>query len=645
MARSEEDIAWFKSTFHPIPKAALPDDCIAYTVYALSSTLDSSNDSETRLRLKEIQRYATELQKQWLREYIWQRQGFSLEMDKDDGEVGNCLERTAKSRLTVNLGMSCLRGRTEYGDSIEDEWVVVWLLREITKRFSDAWVKVTDNDGEFLLVEASGSLPGWLEPEVAENRVWINDGQLKIIKPASSARSAKRTEEKVTPSDARQVILKEPKRFMHSTLMEEEAFYRLRNYPSQIAQNMHFALATVPRKIAFLLRQKPAYITPAVEAFYLRDPISLKRLNTENSVTELPIAPDDLITASVQFPKVAYAQLKSQEFASPAAFKDMIPVDLVGADRAQAETGMKITCGFEMLLTDSQHQDKAAVREMKLLLEDIEAGEESLPTNEEVSTWDKRQDDEKWMDIDFEDLDKELDGSKSKAGPGKKREFGDKGTQENLQRIVKQFEEFLNDDKTGPDGAGMFDDDDDLDDDDLDDSDDDLMEDKDGSFGEDDFTKLMQEMMGMPPEVMAELMKGKLGADAATSQAGQSAAARTKDMMADEAGAGSEQDEEFEAHMRHIEAELRENGALNLNAPAGQGRVLKAEEGDSDLSDDELDDNDIDVNFAKDLLESLKAQAGKSGPGGNLMDMMGASLGADDSDDEVSEAGPSNSTK
>lgn len=69
------------------------------------------------------------------------------------------------------LGITLLRGRTNYGDSIEDEWVIVYILRELTRRHKDLWVKVVDSDGEFLLVEASGTLPAWLEPEVADNRV------------------------------------------------------------------------------------------------------------------------------------------------------------------------------------------------------------------------------------------------------------------------------------------------------------------------------------------------------------------------------------------------------------------------------------------------------------------------------------------
>lgn len=47
----------------------------------------------------------------------------------------------------------------------------MYLLRELSKKHKDIWVKVTDGDGQFLLIEAAGALPSWLEPEVADNRV------------------------------------------------------------------------------------------------------------------------------------------------------------------------------------------------------------------------------------------------------------------------------------------------------------------------------------------------------------------------------------------------------------------------------------------------------------------------------------------
>lgn len=374
---------------------------------------------------------------------------------------------------------------------MEDEWVIVWLLRELTRKFPDLWVKVTDSDGEFLLIEASGTLPAWLEPDVAENRVWIHGGQLKIIKPESTSRTSRRTEEKLLPQQAREIILQEPRRLMHSTSMEDEAFFRLRNYPAQIAESMHHAIITLPRKVAFLLHQKPAYIAPVTEAFYLRDPIALKPLQNKEYKDKMNFSPHDFVTVSVKFPRVAYAQLKSQDFPAPAVFTGTMPSKTDPKAFIRAETGMKITCGFEMLVSDQQYQDRPAVREMKMILDDLESGDELLPSDADIENWDRREDDEKWLDISFEDLETELGGRKGQPG-SKKPGFGDKAAQENLQRIVKQFEQFLNDDEAGPDGAELFeDDDDDSDDDKLDDIDADDGEDKDASFNEDEFTKMM----------------------------------------------------------------------------------------------------------------------------------------------------------
>lgn len=47
----------------------------------------------------------------------------------------------------------------------------MYLLRELTKKFEGVCVKISDTDGEFLLIEAAGTLPTWLEAEVADNRV------------------------------------------------------------------------------------------------------------------------------------------------------------------------------------------------------------------------------------------------------------------------------------------------------------------------------------------------------------------------------------------------------------------------------------------------------------------------------------------
>ena len=68
---------------------------------------------------------------------------------------------------------ACLVGQTRFGDCIDDEWFIVFLLRELTRKF-DVAVSATDNDGEFLLIESAMVLPAWIDPDNSENRVRPN---------------------------------------------------------------------------------------------------------------------------------------------------------------------------------------------------------------------------------------------------------------------------------------------------------------------------------------------------------------------------------------------------------------------------------------------------------------------------------------
>lgn len=77
-----------------------------------------------------------------------------------------------RSIFTV-IGSSVLRGRTDYADSVEDEWLIVYILLELSKKFSRLWIRIVDTDGQFLLVEAANALPRWLNPEIADHRVRV----------------------------------------------------------------------------------------------------------------------------------------------------------------------------------------------------------------------------------------------------------------------------------------------------------------------------------------------------------------------------------------------------------------------------------------------------------------------------------------
>lgn len=564
-----------------------------------------------------------------------------------------------------------LRGLTNYGDSVEDEWLVVYLLMELSKKFPEAWIKVVDTDGQFLLIEAANVLPRWLNPEIADNRVgsaalviqhfkigsnivqvWIHGGELRIIPLNATVASSEQIStvpRSLGLEEALDIISSAAETITHSPLIEAEAFYRLRNYPSQITASLHHSPITIPRKLAYLLHARPTSIAPAVEAFYLRDPIALKTLHSPSA--ELIFPPEDLVTVSIRFTKVLYAQLKSQQFSTPTAWRSILvesenaPPEIPMSDTyAKLEMGMKVTSGFEMLLRDSKNDDNRLVRELKIILDDLAAdNNQDLPTNEDITKWKdvSREDDEKWLDINFEDFEKELQGEgegKRSAqipgafGPDRPSGFGDAKTEADLKKMVERFEAFLNDETAGAEGAEL----DDMDvDDDEDTEDDSEEEDKEVSFNENEFAKMMREMMGLPSEE-TDL---SIGGPPANSSKSISKGRQIEEVDSDE-NDGESEDAKIREVMQRMEAELNEGGALDLDPTPQKLAALKGK-AHSDPANDTLkaqDDNvaesegevDIDVNLAKNILESFKSQAGMAGPGGNLMRMMGFQLPRDE---------------
>ncbi|KAI4113129.1 MAG: hypothetical protein LQ345_005824 [Seirophora villosa] len=523
MADHPDGFKWFGEDFDGFPKI-LPDDCVQYMVYIIDSKLNNFN---VREQLRKVQAAANALCKELLKGFIWQRDGFGLE-------------------IVHQKGHSFLQGRSNFGDSVEDEWLIVYLLRELSRQFPQCWVRVVDSDGEFLLIEAAEALPTWLNPEVAENRVWINRGNLLIVPKAQADGQCRVKALKL--DDALTFIQNRASDFIHLPPLESEAFYRLQKYPGQIKNSVHHALVTIPRKLAYVLHETAAYISRAVEAFYLRDPIALRPLQARDS-SQLLFPPEDFVTVSVKFTKVGYAQVKGQDFQTPMSWAGRGAKAHTLQGQIGREMGMKITCGFEMLLSDPQNMDKKSVREIKLLLEDLDAGEEQLPSDDDISRWEYVQDDESWLDINFEDFDKELSGRGDQIPVGQSAGFGDRTAQDSLRKMVARFEKLLNDDDGPAEDAEDLDDmdkDDDSDSADGTASRDSQSEDgeKETHFDEDRFASMMRDMMGLAPSTAVDTATG--GED--------------NDAILDEG-------EEIRKVMDVMEAELRQAGALSLDPP------------------------------------------------------------------------------
>jgi len=654
MEPSQDDgFKWFGEGFEGFPKR-LPEDCVEYIIHVVNNEL--TTPPQLRSRLNEILKTANESGKQLFKDYIWQRDQFALKIHPDitRQESGNVNPKTLPDATTPLH----LRVRTNFGDSIADEWLIVYFLLDLSKEFPDAWIRVYDTDGEFLLIEAANALPKWLNPEIAENRVWISNGHLRLI-PVDAGE----TTQNLSITQALDFIRQKPDKLLISPFVEDEAFHRIRNYPGDITSSLHHSLLSIPRKLAHILHANPSYISPAVEAFYLRDPIAVKPLVTKD-ISTLHFPPEDFVTVSVKFTKVGFAQLRSQVFSPPPAWTGV----LARLKEPPVELGMKLTCGFEMLLSDPQNADKRVVREIQILLSDIETGDDELPTDKDLASWPRTQDDEKWLDIDYNDFENELAGDKKKGGPSGGKGFGDASAQENLRKMVSRFADFAKDDEA----AGI----DGIDDDDLDDDSSSASssgEDKDGSFDEAEFERAMKEMMGMPA---SEIEKSGLLDEARKLALEDAEEGNGEDDM--------DEDEETRKVMELMEKELKGHGALNLNQeqkqkqkqkhkangkeeekpaskaagkkravhfgperPPGmmasaavaknataEGEEEEADEeigpGDIELSSDDEEDNDVDLLLAENMLEAFKGQAGMSGPAGNMMRAMGVNMPRDE---------------
>jgi hypothetical protein len=627
----QDDLKWFGEGFDGFPKK-LPDDVVEYTVFIIDSRL---SDIQTRERLQAFQRALTVLEKRFLKEYIWQRDSLALDLVREEHQW-------------------LLKGRSNYGDSVADEWLIVYFLRELSKEFKDAWIRIYDSDGEFLLIEAANALPKWLNPEVAENRVWINSHRLLIIPLGKEEDPAP-----LTQVQALQIIDETPARPQQYGKVEKEAFHRLAGYPAAISENQHHATPPLPRKVAHILHTNPSYIAPVVEAFYLRDPISIRLIQPEKSKIPLTFPPEDFVDVSVRFTKVLYAQLLGQHW-EPQAPWDTALEQLAksGEPIEKAEIGIKIAAGMQMLLSHSLYASRKPTREIALLLEDLENGDDTLPTDTEIASWPKREDDEAWLNIDFSEFEKELEGK----GSGAKGAFGDKNAEENLKKMVARFNDFLADNEAGAEGADGGLDPMDVDNDsdagdrgweDPEDSDSPAENDTKSkgkgkaktSNGEDDG--------GTDDEEDAE-------ADAEYAEYEQAfekfmmLPAAEKAILTDEAralaleqDAEKEEDEEIQKLTEMMEAELFSHGALNINSKPdhkpgtgllsdsngkGKGKLQDVDEGDEEDEDDELLDEDY--NLADNMLKAFKGQAGMAGPAGNMMKAMGVQFPRD-ADDEI----------
>uniref|UniRef100_A0A8C2BC26 Ecdysoneless homolog (Drosophila) n=1 Tax=Cyprinus carpio TaxID=7962 RepID=A0A8C2BC26_CYPCA len=312
-----------------LQRPSIPEDAVQYQLFLVHPE-SSEAEAHERFLQQILQNILAELAP-LLVQYIWQHQPFNLRYHPEKGDV------------PAHLG-----GVTEFGDNVEDEWFIVYLLKHITRTFSDIAAVVCDNDGQFLLIEAAEHLPKWLDPDSSENRVFLYRGELHILPNRTHSGEAGWPRDSVpTVAQALEVLHSHTESCLAKQPICAALTKRLDGYPDKIQQNFHRAHCYVPAGIAVVLSKRPDLIAPAVSAFYLRDPVDLQACRTFHTFT-----PDTRVMTSVKFTRCLYAQLQQQSFVPDRRSGFTLPVRSHPQYRAH-ELGMKLAHGFEILCSKS----------------------------------------------------------------------------------------------------------------------------------------------------------------------------------------------------------------------------------------------------------------------------------------------------
>ncbi|XP_017023180.1 protein ecdysoneless [Drosophila kikkawai] len=292
------------------------------------------------------------------RSFLWHKDEFQLQIRTGSAQERLLNEETnAEEEEELGDLPPHFHGVTHYGDNISDEWFIVYLLTEITRARGDCIARVSDSDGEFLLIEAADTLPDWASPETCEQRVYIVGGCLQLLQ--NSAASSQ--EKSISMATAVQRIRLNPTLYRCSREIQSCIDARLKEF--QIAQphfSIHRQVLELPQSAAQLLKQQPRLVSAAVRAFCDRDSLDTKALRT---MRYFPPEAKRLRT-NVRFTRCLYAMLMHQQYV-PEKRLGWNLTDAVSQPELYKEQlmGVKLASGLEILASQAKRVENQQLEE------------------------------------------------------------------------------------------------------------------------------------------------------------------------------------------------------------------------------------------------------------------------------------------
>ena len=233
-----------------------------------------------------------------------------------------------------------LYGQAWFDNSVEDEWYIVWILQIISRNF-DVAIKVWDDDGYFVLIEAAESLPSWLTPETSENRLLIYKGRFMLIpQPSSPSEMAIFPQNKVTLHQALQCI----NHIDSYTGISDKINRIVDDITSKFPErSLHRIRCYLPLNLIHVLYSNPQLISTIISLYLYADSREKQQVIKNHRLDWINVH-----EANVLLTRCQYAQLFSQRVQTSHHWKN-VPVG--HHDHEAYQQGIKLTVGAEIALS------------------------------------------------------------------------------------------------------------------------------------------------------------------------------------------------------------------------------------------------------------------------------------------------------
>lgn len=264
----------------------------------------------------------------YLSRYIWQNEPFNLHVVESYPDM-------------------YIEGQTNFGENVEDEWFIVFLLMQLCKLDVGLVIQLEDSDGDFIAIEAAEHLPRWMvDSRSSVNRLFIHQGKVHIINKKKEPLAHG------TPSlkDAINVIRSTRYETVAKKEIQAAINEKIKDFPECIKKHQQRSHCFVPAAVACILNSDPILISAAIRSFIYAHSNDKKACKIMKY-----FPPENRVMRNVTMTRCLYAQLMSQKYSpDPKIGWNIPPVN--SKHFKSYSLGMKIACGFEMLATDAAAQ-------------------------------------------------------------------------------------------------------------------------------------------------------------------------------------------------------------------------------------------------------------------------------------------------